>query len=181
MHVDPARGLVRASHGGDALQGSLALPLPIWLYRPAYSGTDLGRILEPARKGVSRHDLEARGVPATLTSVSVRARHALLGIEPLPGSEAVGLWVCLERAAIEETAQDDTLYFFQIRGLPVATVAGSETIGHVIDFLDTGGTGVLLIRCLDDSEVMVPLVDQFVTVDREAGVVLAPQLDDFRV
>ena len=53
--------------------------------------------------------------------------------------------------------------------------------GHVIDFLDTGADGVLLIRCLDDCEVMVPMVDEFVTVDVRAGLVFVPQLDEFRV
>ncbi|MCB1326107.1 MAG: hypothetical protein KDK35_12800 [Leptospiraceae bacterium] len=172
---------MRATYGGDALRGPLALPLPVWLYRPAYSGADSGRILEPARKGIPDSQIEARSSRATLTAVRTRARHALLSIEPGPDATAVGLWVCLERAAIEAAAGSDGLFFFQIRGLPVATATGAESIGHVIDFLDTGADGVLLIRCLDDCEVMVPMVDEFVTVDLKAGFVFVPQLDEFRV
>ena len=66
----------------------------------------------------------------------------------------------------------DALPFYKVAdliGLRVETAAGHH-LGEVSDVLETPAHEVLEIRAPDGSSLLVPLVDELVTVDEKAGV-----------
>jgi 16S rRNA processing protein RimM len=60
-------------------------------------------------------------------------------------------------------------YHYQLIGLRVTTRQG-EVIGTVAEILETGASDVLVVRPLTGSDVLIPVVDEFVLgVDLSAG------------
>lgn len=129
---------------------------------PSYMGPGAGRV-----------------VPVTITEKKTRPHHFVLRIQlhQPPGESLVGAWVLIPRAILDRT---DGLYFYHIRHLPVCRRVGEVPVGRIVDYLETGASGVIVIETPVGAEVLVPFLDEFVTLDRAAGCALIPAFEDFR-
>jgi 16S rRNA processing protein RimM len=73
------------------------------------------------------------------------------------------------RADDRPTLPDGEYYHHQLLGLRVTTREG-ESIGTVIDILETGASDVLVVRPQTGPDVLIPIVDAFVQkIDLSAG------------
>ena len=57
--------------------------------------------------------------------------------------------------------EDDEIYLFQVIGLDVRTVEG-ETLGRVIDIIETGANDVYVIRGESYGEILIPAIDSVI-------------------
>ena len=170
--ADPRPLSYRVTTGGNGLE-DLSLPCEIWLHRPAYRGTDLKRILasvypHPDPAGEFQVATLEAWQPGQKSRGRVRLR---CDVEELDG-----WWICVEQERL--IAGSDELYWFQVLGLPVRDEAG-EAVATTAGYLETGAHGVLRLETPDGQEVLIPFVEQFVSVDLEGGCLRIPDFADF--
>lgn len=91
----------------------------------------------------------------------------------LPGEVEIGDWIVVDSSSIES----GDLYFFQIKDWEVRESKGAPPIAHVIDYFETGASGVIISRMADGTEVLIPLVEEHATLEKDY--VLAPNFKDF--
>lgn len=83
-----------------------------------------------------------------------------------------GTMLLVDSESLDPLADPDEFYDYQLVGLQVCLPTG-EKVGEVIELMHGMGGETLLVRRVDDSELMVPFVRQIVpTVDIAAGTVV---------
>jgi 16S rRNA processing protein RimM len=92
------------------------------------------------------------------------------GIEDRDAADAFrGQYMCVSLADAVPL-EDDEVYLFQVIGLDVRTVEG-ETLGRVIDIIETGANDVYVIRGESYGEILIPAIDGVIlNISVETGV-----------
>lgn len=158
------------------VEGRLFWPRSSQASGPSASPGDSLEDLAPAYLGPGA----GKGVAVTLTEKKIRRHHYLLRLQlhQNPGASSfVGAWLLFPRLLLDRSPG---LFFYQIRHLPVRRHEGEEPVGRIVDYLETGANGVIVVEANDGAEILIPLVDEFVELDVQAGRVLVPLLDEFR-
>ncbi|MCE9600102.1 MAG: PRC-barrel domain-containing protein [Spirochaetia bacterium] len=100
----------------------------------------------------------------------------VLTAHEVPDDQLQGAWIYLDS---ELWAEAGSLYFYQIQGATVQDVSG-KTRGTVVDFLDAGGSGVLVVQLPDGQEIYLPNHTDFVNFERVGeGILVALSIEDF--
>lgn len=142
----------------------LKFPCKIWLHFPNPGETPLA----PLGTG-----FEPQLREAALLSVEHNEHNTSVELQSAFDVPS-GAWIYAEDA---DFAADGDIYFYQIRGLRVFDEQGRER-GTVLDYIETGASGVLVLG-IEEREVMVPVVDEYVEFRLKAGCVLVKSLEDF--
>ncbi len=116
--------------------------------------------------------------PCTVTRVGGTDRRPLVHLDlAATREEAIALQGLELLASGDELDAQPHYRVGDLLGLPVETVSG-RIVGTVVDVLETPAHEILSLRAPDGGEVLIPLVDELVTLDHEALVVVDGLLDE---
>lgn len=169
----PAESLLICTTRGSAL-AELRPPFEARLFFPAAraaagSVEDLAPSFEGPREG--------RFESVTVTEVRLRKHTQAVRVQLYRPVEPVGAWLCIDRRLLEK---GDGLYFYRIKGLPVRRSPGAEDLAVIVDYMETGAHGILIVRRQDNGELLyLPLHKEHVHLDLEKGESIVPAYDDF--
>jgi 16S rRNA processing protein RimM len=166
--TDPSRGLWSCGILGKVhgLRGELYLNL---------SPDGLEHLRLGADFYVARPDQDApegaeRLVPCAVTRAGGTAQRPLVRLDLAPTREAAFALQGMELLAAG--GELDALPFYRVgdlMGLRVETAAG-RLLGEVSDVLEAPAHEILQVRAPDGASLLLPLVEELVSVDAEAGV-----------
>lgn len=124
--------------------------------------------------------LNSRGIiePARLLRKSGRSNKGWADLDFGGDPESLkGAWICVSKEDLIGAGKG--IYYFQIVGLDVKQTADGGSLGKIQSIFDTAAHGVLTIRTNDEREILVPLVDEFVSLKLEDNCVIIPSIEDF--
>jgi ribosomal 30S subunit maturation factor RimM len=131
--------------------------------------------LSPAVDGLNPNG-EIR--PVKLLKKSARASKGWVELDFEGDPESLkGAWICALKKDLIQRGKG--VYYFQIVGLEVKKTDDGEVLGKIESIFDTAAHGILTIRTNDQKEILVPLVDEYVTLKLKENSVIIPSIDDF--
>jgi ribosomal 30S subunit maturation factor RimM len=75
---------------------------------------------------------------------------------PIP-DDIIGSWLCIKKESIKQKGE---LFFFDIKGKMVKDEF-HRPIGNIIDYLETGAHGILIIELDDKKQIFVPFIQEY--------------------
>lgn len=162
--------------GGDGLR-DITAPFNAYLYEPTARQREDRYLLDPAQAGL---DPAGKLYPVQVTMANLASgKTAGVMINPLPEipSGIEGCWLCVNRA---ELGGPDDLYFFELREFEVVDAESGASLARIEDYMETAAHGILVTRTPEDVEVLLPIVDEYVTIDRKNKLIKVRGFDDFK-
>lgn len=171
---DPLKqGRFRVTTGnGDAIK-DISVPCIAALYFPPDQSAK--NLLGPSVDG-----LDPRGsiVPVKILRTNIGTDKGTVDLKYDGDPEsAKGAWICIDKNDLIRAGKG--IYYFQIVGMDVKLSMDGETLGQIISIFDTSAHGILTIRMEDQKEILVPLVDEYVTLNLEKNCAIIPSIHDF--
>lgn len=155
--------------GGDALF-ELDLPANVGIYRPECLSNNLQELLKPARDGIYSDSLPR--IQLLSIAPSGKGKYALsLDIAHTPAEftdNLPGSWLCIPASDMVSDSTEE-IYTFELLKADVLCADSGEKVGSVIDFLETSGHGNILIQTIDDREVMIPFISNYIRWEKSAA------------
>ena len=166
--TDPSRGLWSCGILGKVhgLRGELYLNLS----PDGLEHLRLGADFYVARPDQHAPEGAERLVPCAVTRAGGTAQRPLVRLDLAPTREAAFALQGMELLAAG--GELDALPFYRVgdlMGLRVETAAG-RLLGEVSDVLEAPAHEILQVRAPDGASLLLPLVEELVSVDAEAGV-----------
>jgi len=166
--TDPSRGLWSCGILGKVhgLRGELYLNLS----PDGLEHLRLGADFYVARPDQGASEGAERLVPCAVTRAGGTAQRPLVRLDLAPTREAAFALQGMELLAAG--GELDALPFYRVgdlMGLRVETAAG-RLLGEVSDVLEAPAHEILQVRAPDGASLLLPLVEELVNVDAEAGV-----------
>jgi len=166
--TDPSRGLWSCGILGKVhgLRGELYLNLS----PDGLEHLRLGADFYVARPDQGAPEGAERLVPCAVTRAGGTAQRPLVRLDLAPTREAAFALQGMELLAAG--GELDALPFYRVgdlMGLRVETAAG-RLLGEVSDVLEAPAHEILQVRAPDGASLLLPLVEELVNVDAEAGV-----------
>ncbi len=125
---------------------------------------------------------ENRIEPVKILRRSGRSKKGWIDVE-LPGGispeSLTGHWICIPKSELGKRKGE--LYYFQIVGLQVKTEPEGDVCGVVENVFETAAHGVASVRTPDGREILVPLVDEWVTFHLDQGLLIIPNFSEFDI
>jgi ribosomal 30S subunit maturation factor RimM len=112
-----------------------------------------------------------------VTEIRRRRQQFIVRVQLFEPSDPAGAWLCIDRRLLD---QNDGLYFYRLKGMPVRRSHDGETVAVVYDYMETAAHGILIVRRVDSGEdVYLPLHDEHVKLDLKNRECIVPGFDDF--
>ncbi len=156
--------------GGDGL-ASLPLPVKLSVFPP-------GTAVEGGEGDEDPSTQNPVGV-VTLLELVLKGPYGRARIDAEAELEK-GTVLCVRSLELKGAAGPGEVFWFDLRGLPVHRKAEEPAVGTLTGLLETGAHDIVEVTT-PEGIVLVPLANEFVTIDLPARRVFIPDLDDFRV